>query len=269
MVENCQAEERVVRVAAITGELDWRRRQDASGDNYDFETARNYIQQYLAAGMARLEDAAAKGAAIVVAPEYFAATELFTTTEAKRRELVQATTPAVLDRLISITREHRLHVACAMDYCHGEKVVQTGVVISPDQDQPELQVKNTALPPGHPLAQGYRLFMLGPIKAGLFVCSDLTSFPEDPINLAKAGMELLLTPGCGFAGDNWLHFLKVRSIDLGVPVIYADDGRGAILDYRGEICAETQTAGAVILADLEIPLREPVEKLYSYVGRRK
>ena len=259
---------RILRVAAVTGELEWSHRQETSGNRYDGRTARAYVQACVSRRVDLIRTAADRGASLVVAPEYFAGTEMFAVEGELQLQLVRETSPGVLDALAGAASELGIHIACSMNLAHHTEVVQTGVMVGPGEMDAVLQIKNTALPPGHPLAAGYRLMDLDGVSAGLFVCSDLTSYPEDPIRMAKAGMELILTPGCGFAGEHWMHYLKVRCLDLGVPVIYADDSRGAVVDHLGRTLACTERRGDVILTDLEIPRREPVDRLYSYVGRR-
>jgi predicted amidohydrolase len=260
--------QRTLRVAAVTGDLDWTHRTRTSGDQFDLTRAEDYCRDYLDLMMTNVETAADKGARIVVIHEYFTGTELCVGTNDERIELVSRITPVTFEKLTALASSKNIHIAGSMELVHDNIGVESGVLCNPGAASPTVQIKNTALPPGHEKATGYSLFPLDEISAGLLVCSDLTSFPEDPISLAKQGMELLLTPGLGFAGDHWMAFLTVRSIDLGVPVIFADDGRAAILDYKGNVLAQTLERQAIILADLEIPYRDPIERLYSYVGRR-
>jgi predicted amidohydrolase len=256
------------RVAVVTGELDWSLRQRCSGAAYSETVAHAWIGDYLARQLARLEAAANEGARLMVAQEYFAGTELFTAPPAARLALVAYWQPRVLAALQALADRRQVTVVCAMECLHGDQPVETGVIAQPGGGVPWLQIKQTALPPGHPLARGYQLQPVAELKTGLFVCSDLTSFPEDPVALAKAGMEVLFCPGCGFAGPHWEAFIQTRAIDLGVPILHADDHRALVVDHLGRTILRGTAAAAVLVGDLVMPVRQPVARLYSYVGRR-
>jgi len=258
--------DRKMSIACVTSGLDWSHRQRTSNEDYDSGRAIEYVKEHVASTLARAE-AARAGADIILCPEYFAGTELFTTGSASRRKLLADTWPEILRLLKGEAALHNTALACSLDLDHGDLMVQTGIIVTPD-GLVSTQIKNTALPPGNSRAPGYSLLNVHGIKTGVFTCSDLTSFPEDPIALARQGMELVLVPGCGFANTYWCDYLRVRALDLGCVVAYADSDRAAIVDCQGCFHARTEVADTWILAQLEVPERPPVERLYSWFGRR-
>jgi len=151
-----------------------------------------------------------------------------------------------------------------MDMRHGEHYVETGVITAPD-GAPRIQIKNTALADDSPLPRGYELCDLAIGRTGLFTCSDLTTYPEDPIALAKAGMQIVLVPGCGFAGPLWKDFLCVRAADLSCVMVYADGGRAAIVDRKGLVIAESHTPETILMADVDVQARQPSARLRSSI----
>lgn len=70
--------DRHLKVAAISGGLDWSYRTTCSGDKFDRQTAERYIREYTEQQIARVRQAADQGAGIVVGQEYFFGAEMFT-----------------------------------------------------------------------------------------------------------------------------------------------------------------------------------------------
>jgi len=257
-----------VRMAAITPTLDWAHREKTSGDKFDLDVARAYVEDHVRHCLLLVEQAAERGARLVLGPEYFRGSEMFMTTEANKAEFVEAADGQTVQQMREASRRHGIYLAAAMDMRHGDAFVQTGVVTGPGGELVGVQMKNTALPEGSPLAHAYELFDLSVGKTGIFTCSDLTTYPEDTIPLATAGMQIVLVPGCGFAGEHWKSYLTVRAMDLACVVVHADGARGAIVDADGAVLAEGHDADAVVVADVVIEPRQPTDRLRSGLGRK-
>jgi len=250
-----------VRVAIVTAQHDWSHRSRTSGANFDMHVARDYVASNVEHMLELMNKGADLGATIILGPEYFTGCEMFTTTRENQFELTETTTGSTAQKLCALSKARGVHLAAAYNMRHGDTIAQTGIVTTPEGTTLGIQVKNTSVAENHPLAAGYQLMQTPLAKLAMFTCSDCTTYPEDPIALAKQGMELMLLPGCGFAGPNWMHFLKVRSIDLNCPIVYTDGSRGAILDRKGTVLIETHVGMNVVVADVPVVKRQPVARL--------
>lgn len=257
-----------LKVAAVTGKLDWSQRVECSHERYDPVRARQIIATHVEGNLRRMRDAVRGGARLIVGQEYFTAVELFNIAPPEKETLLTEVNPPVLRALRQLAGEHAVWLACAFMVAHPEGVVETGVLAHPDGETISMQIKNTAIACAAPLPRGYRLFDIGFARAGLFTCSDCTSYPEDCLALAKDGMQIMLLPGCGFSGADWFHYLKVRSQDLGCVIIYADEHRAAIVDAYGRVAARTDRADDMISAKVMIEPKPPVTRLRSTNGIR-
>jgi len=236
--------------AAVTARLDWRYRHTCSGDHYDLEEAERVVRAHLAGNLERMEEAARQGARLILGPEYFGATELFTVSRQERRALLARVNPLIIDGLKALARKRGVWLGAALMMDHSGETVETGVLVDPDGETVRVQLKNKSLSGDSELERGFQLFSMGDLKVGLFTCADATDFPRECLELARRGMHVMLIPGCGFAGEDWFHFLKVRSQDLGCVVVYADESRAAILDPSGRVRARTDAPDAVIVAEV-------------------
>lgn len=246
---------RRVRVAIVTGGLAWQYRQTCSKESFDLSVARRYIQEHTAAGLSLMEKAAAQGAKIIVGQEYFRGSEMFTTTDENRRQLVESPDGPTAQRMGGIAARYGAALCCSYDVAFDPRVCQTGILVGPSGKVEGVHVKHprqVPAPVDWPFHTGARIYDLGCAKAGITVCSDCTYNPGLPLALARHGMEVLLLPGCGFMGDLWRHFVVVRARDTQSVVVYADDGRGAIVDSKGRIVAETDQPGQILMAEVEI-----------------
>lgn len=246
---------RTVRVAAVTGNLDWRHRQTCSHATFQLDTAQAYIRAYTDAQLARMDTAAQQGARLIVGPEYFRGSELFATTPENRRRLIEPPDGPTARRMGAVARRHAAALCCAYDMDWPAQPNQTGLLLAPDGSVAAAQVKHprcVPAPPDWPFNTGPRVYDIGLARVGLTVCSDCTYNPELPLALARYGMEILLVAGCGFMGALWRHFVVVRARDTQSVVVYADDGRAAIVNADGNILAETERPEAVIQADVEL-----------------
>ena len=250
-----------VRLAVITPTLDWSHRTKTSNENFDLKVARDYVEEHVADSLRLMDEAAAMGADLVLGPEYFRGSEMFMTTLENRRDLVETVDGPTVQRMRELSGKRSIYLAAAMDMRHSDGLAQTGVLTGPRGELAGVQVKNTSVPQDSPLCKGYELFDVGVGRTGIFTCSDLTTYPEDPIALAKAGMQIVLVPGCGFAGAHWRSFLVVRAIDLSCVMVYSDGARGAIVSNKGGVLAECHAPGGIAFADVVIAPREPSERL--------
>jgi predicted amidohydrolase len=239
-----------VSFAAVTARLDWRYRYTCSGEHYDAEEAERVVRAHLAGNLERMEAAARQGARLILGPEYFGATELFTVSPEERRALLGRVNPLILDGLKALARRREVWLGAALMMDHGGETVETGVLVDPDGETVRIQLKNKGLSGKTELERGFALLATGDLKVGLFTCADATDYPGECLELARRGMKVMLIPGCGFAGEDWFHFLKVRSQDLGCVVVYADESRAAILDPSGRVRARSDAADAVIVAEI-------------------
>jgi len=246
---------RSVRVAAVTGSLDWAYRRTCSHERFDAEVARRSIADYTAANLDRMERACAAGARIVVGQEYFRGSELFTTTPDNRRDLVEPPDGPTSKRLRQLSQKYDAILCASYDCDHGTAVNQTGIVTGADGSLVAVHPKHPRAipaPADWPFPTDPRVYPLPLATIGVLVCSDCTYDPGLPLAMAREGMEVLLLPGCGFIGDLWEHFIVVRARDTQCVVIYADDDRAAIVDATGTIVARTDKRNDVLIADVTI-----------------
>jgi predicted amidohydrolase len=248
----------VLRLAAVTGGLDWSLRSSCSGDAFDGERAAAYVASYTEQALARMKAAAAAGADIVVGPEYFRGSEMFTTSDADRRALCEPAAGATSAALGAIAAAHGTACCCAYDINHSGGPHQTGVLIAADGALRAVQPKHprqVPAPADWPFDTAASTYDAGPATVGITVCSDCTYDPTLPLTMTTQGMQVLLLPGCGFAGDMWRSYVTVRARDTQCPVVYADDGRAAIADGTGRVVAETKSHTDMIIADVELRAR--------------
>ena len=121
---------KTVRVAAITTSLDWSHRTRTSGEKFDARVATAYIRQHVALSLRLMDEAALLGAELIVGPEYFAGSELFTTDLEHKREIVHPVDvdPTVRE-LRRLSARRGVYLACAMDLTHSDRHAQTGVLV--------------------------------------------------------------------------------------------------------------------------------------------
>ena len=251
-------------VGVISGNLDWSHRQKTSNANFNLAQANTYIRKHVDHNLELMMKAAQGGASLVVGPEYFTGSELFTTSlEQKKLFVDRPDRSYAIERLQEIAAENGAYLACAMHMFHDNELVETGVFVHPDSKTVEFQLKNTAMSAESRLPAGYRLFEFGKVKSGLLTCSDFDTYPEDYIDLAKRGMQLVMLPGCGFNGEKWLHYLIVRATDLSCPILYADDKHAAIVNIDGTIVSLTEKENQSLTGEVELIEKEPVKKLKS------
>ena len=243
---------RKIRLAAISGNLSWDYRKTCSKETFDEAVAVRYIREYTDRMLALMEKAARAGAQLVLSPEYFRGSEMFTTSEENRRKLIEPAGGPTTERMRSLSREHGVALCATFDVDHGQHMHETAVMTGTDGAVVAVQPKHprrVPAPRDWPFNTGVRIYDLGFASIGITICSDCTYDPELPLAMGRAGMEVLLLPGAGFSG---MHVVRVRARDTQSVAVYADDGRAAIVDSEGEDIAETGTREDVIIADAEI-----------------
>jgi len=245
--------DRTVRLAAITCELNWAYRQTCSNEKFDLGVAEGYIRDHIRRGLHLMATAADLGAEQVLGAEYFRGSELFTTTRENQLRLTERPDGETFRLLSDVARERNVYLAAAYNAIHDDDLIaQTGVIVGRRGELVGTHVKHNSIPDGSSLERRLDLFDLDIAKTGMLICADVTDDPENPLRLARQGMELLLVPGVGFCGENWRHVIISRAIDLKCPVVYSDTSRAMIVSNRGAVLAEAKAPELVIVADVEI-----------------
>lgn len=239
---------KTIRLGAITTDLDWAYRGTCSGDRFDLSLARSYIQVHVDRSLRFMELAATRGAQLVLGPEYFRGSELFTCPLEQTRQITDPADGATTRRLAALAKKCNVHMAAAFDAQHGDNLAQTGVLVGPDGSLIGTHVKQGTARPGA-IPKGLELWDTPLGRTGIAICADAEK-PADMLDMAGRGMTLLLLPGCGFMGKHWREFVIVRAIDLKCVVVYSDETRAMIVSPRGEVVAETQRPNDVIVADV-------------------
>ncbi|MFC3962559.1 carbon-nitrogen hydrolase family protein [Nocardia jiangsuensis] len=217
-----------------------------------------------------IADAAGRGAAVVLAPEYamYAVTRLDERVVAVREPL----TGPFVTGLGALAKEFGVHLVAG--------------IVEEVPDEPE-RIHNTlvVLDPGGELVATYRkvhlydafghresdvvelgaitdppVFTVGDTVFGLQTCFDLR-FPEGARRVAAAGAQVLLLPAQWIPGpgkvDQWTTLLRARAIENTVYVAAADQaeprGAGAsmIIDPAGAVLAELGTEPGVLTATVD------------------
>ncbi len=242
-----------VKLAAITAELDWSFRTTCSHDRFDLATARAYIADRTARSLRLMEQAAEQGADLVLGPEYFAGSELFMRGKSVCRELVEPLDGPTVTALRALSARRGVHLAASLNLLHGGHVIQTAVLTGRDGSLAGVHLKHNSLPGDGPFKPGHEIFDLAIGKTGMLICSDCGDSPLPALEMGRQGVQLLLVPGVGFAGDLWREFILVRASDQRCTVVYADNSRALIADPRGRVLAETRQGDSLILAETTLP----------------
>ena len=243
---------RRIRLAAISGDLAWGFRKTCSMARFDFDLATAYIEEYTNRLFSLMENAAQGGAQIILTPEYSRGSEAFTTSPENRRRLIEPADGPTSDRMRALSRRYGMTLCAAFDLDHGEHMHETAVMTGATGDIIAVQPKHprqAPAPPDWPFNTGVRIYDTGSALVGITICSDCTYDPELPLAMARAGMEVMLLPACGFSG---MDFVRVRARDTQCIVVYADDKYAAIVDSEGTVLTETDKAGEIVTADAAI-----------------
>jgi len=243
---------KTVRLAAVTSTLDWSLRQTCSNERFDMKVAQRYVREHTDQNIERMAQAAGKGADLVLSPEYFRGSEMFTTSKENQLPLVEPTDGPTFRALSEVARSQGVYLSACYNAAHDGAIAQTAVLVVREGELIGTHVKHNSIPPDSHLQKRLDLFDLDIGSTGVLICADVTDNPEYPLMMAKRGLQILLVPGVGFAGEHWKHFIIVRAIDLKCVVVYADATRGLIVNSKGDILAETTQPDDIIVADVEI-----------------
>ncbi|MBI3986564.1 MAG: carbon-nitrogen hydrolase family protein [Lentisphaerae bacterium] len=239
---------RPVKLAAITSWLDWALRHACSKDQFDMAVAQRHIEQHTEKNLALMEEAARRGADVVVGPEYFRASELFLTTPENKWALAEPLDGPTAGRLAALAKKFSLYVGAAYHIRHNNAVAEIGVLFGRNGEFVGMRVKDEPEPP--------RVFETDFGKVGIQVCSDFQK-PRNALALGEGGANVVLLSGCGFMGPFAEAFVVVRALDHQTAVVYADSGQAMIVLPNGNIPARTSNPNTVILTDVD--LSKPVK----------
>lgn len=241
----------VVRLGAVTADLEWAYRRSCSHDLFDPLIAESYIRVHVDRSLRFMEHAASLGAKLVLGPEYFRGSELFTVDLGKMRSLTESLEGPTTMKMRELAKRRGIYLAAAFDAQHGDNLAQTGVLVGPAGELLGHHVKHGTSRPGK-IAPAMEDWNTQVGRLAIAVCADAEK-PRSMIDLAERGVKLLLLPGCGFAGRYWREFVIVRAMDMKCAVVYADENRAMIVSARGDVLAETQRPNDVIVADVPLP----------------
>jgi predicted amidohydrolase len=239
-----------ITLAAVTAELDWGFRTTCSHDRFNPATARAYIADRAARSLRLMEQAAEQGADLVLGPEYFAGSELFMRGKGVCRELVEPLDGPTVTALRALSARRGVHLAASLNLLHGDHVIQTAVLTGRDGSLAGVHLKHNSLPPDGPFQPSHNCFDLDIGRTGILICADCGDSPLPALEMGRRGVQLLLVPGVGFAGELWRDFIRVRAHDQRCTVVYADNSRALIAGPKGQVLAETHEGDSIILAKI-------------------
>jgi len=246
--------DKTVRLGAITASLDWAYRQTCSHENFDAELARAYIRVHVDRSLRLMRLAAERGAKLILGPEYFRGSELFTTTLENRRTITEPVETGLTTRQMQdLSRECGVYLSAAFDAQHEQGIfAQTAVLTGPDGQLLGFHRKHGTCAPTK-LPETLELFDVGFACAGMLVCADVSK-PRLPLDMAERGMNLLLISGCGFMGDMWQGACRMRAHEHKCVVVHSDGGHAIIVSPKGDVLAMTDKPNDVIVADVDFSL---------------
>ena len=241
---------KTVRLGAITADLDWAYRYTCSKEQFDPALAKAYIDVHVDRSVRFMEHAASLGAKLVLGPEYFRGSELFTIPFDTMRGITEPVGGATTQRMSALAKRRGVFLSSAFDAQHGENLAQTAVLIGPDGGLIGHHVKWGTSRPGK-IPQAMELWDTDIARLGIAICADAEK-PRAMLDMADRGMKLLLLPGCGFMGRFWREYVIVRALDLKCAIVYSDENRAMIVSSKGDVLAETQKPNDVIIADVTL-----------------
>lgn len=241
----------------------------------------------VAGALARLdeaaEQAAADGAALLVAPE--AALTGYNVSPEAARSIAELAEGDAFERVGVICRRHGLAVLYGFIERDGEVLRNTAQLL--DRDGTLLaryrkthlwgELDRSLFAPGDDLVA---LVELDGWRIGLLICYDV-EFPETVRRLALEGADLVLVPTAlmspfSFVAD---HLVRVRAAENGVFLAYANAvgeengleyvGRSVIVGPDGEDLARAGDAPALIRARLERSALEKARAALPYLAERR
>lgn len=245
-----------MKLAAVTSALDWSFRTTCSGDRFDMNVAKRYVESHVKMGVELLDRAGELGADVALAPEYFRGSELFISTPSNRDALIEDAPMAgakfspesTAGRLSAVAAKRRMYIAASYDARHGPHAAQTGVLFDRQGASLGIHVKHKSIVPGMG-PPALPLWKLDVAPAGMLICADC-EVPMNAVDLSRRGMKLMLLPGCGFMGKFYEQFVIVRALEHKCAVLYTDENRAMIVNANGEVLARTNQPDDVIVAEL-------------------
>lgn len=225
----------------------------------------------LAALREQVRAAAARGATVVVAPEY----SMFAVSQLDERvvAVAQPLTGPFVTGLAEIARESGVHlVAGVVEQVAPEipRIYNTLVALAPDGSMVARyrkvhlydafgQLESEWVEPG--TIEAPAIFTAHGVTFGLQTCFDLR-FPEGCRRIAEVGAQVLVLPAQWIPGpakvDQWTTLLRARAIENTVYVAAADQGapRGAgasmIIDPTGVVLAELGDEAGVLTGEVDL-----------------
>lgn len=212
-------------------------------------------------------EAAARGARLVVFPEYSAA--FVDPFDDRLPRLAEAVHGAFTAALMRLAAQQHVHIVAGMlestgdgRHVHNTLVAVDGAGVHAVYRKLHLydafgQRESDWIAPGDLAAP--QTFTVDGIRFGMQTCYDVR-FPEVSRTLADTGAEVLLVPAQWVRGplkeDHWRTLLAARAIENTVYVAAADHvpprgvGRSLIIDPEGVVLAGAGTASTVAVAAL-------------------
>lgn len=256
------------------------------------------VGQNLARAAALIEEAAARGAELVVLPENFA---YMGTEDGKRQVAERLDGPErgpIVTSLARAAEKSRVHVIAGgmpERSADRERPHNTSIVVAPDgavvARYRKIHLFDVDVGDGHAYRESEStaagneapaVVDIGGFRVGLSICYDLR-FPELYRKLADLGAEILTIPAAftlATGKDHWHVLLRARAIEGQAYVIAAAQwgthprgrrtyGKSLIADPWGEVIGQRSEGEGVVLAVLDRAyLRHVRESLPSLTHRR-
>ena len=211
-------------------------------------------------------DASARGAALVVFPEY--ASYFVDPLDATLAENAEALDGEFVQELQATASAHGVTIVAGLVEAAGDKVANTLVAVDAEGLQATYrkqhlydafgQTESDWIAPGE-LGRA-ETFAIEGLRFGLMTCYDLR-FPEVARTLVDAGADVLVVPAEWVRGPlkehHWTTLLAARAIENTTFVVAADHpapigiGRSQIIDPQGVVLAGLASGEGIALAGLD------------------
>lgn len=218
-------------------------------------------------------DAAARGAAVVVFPEY--SSYFADPPDASVAENAEALDGEFVQALQAAASAHGVTIVAGLVETAGERVSNTLVAVDGDGVRATYrkqhlydafgQTESDWIAPG--ALGAVETFEVGGMRFGMMTCYDLR-FPEVARTLVDAGADVLVIPAEWVRGPlkehHWTTLLAARAIENTTFVVAADHpapigvGRSQIIDPQGVVLAGLASGEGIALAGLE---RSEIERV--------
>ena len=229
-------------------------------------------------------DAAARGAQVVVFPEY--ASYFVDPMDASLAENAETLDGEFVRALRAAASAHGVTIVAGLVETAGERVSNTlvavdGAGVRATYRKQHLydafgQTESDWIAPGSVTA--VETFDVGGLRFGLMTCYDLR-FPEVARTLVDAGADVLVVPAEWVRGPlkehHWTTLLAARAIENTAFVVAADHpapigvGRSQIIDPQGVVLAGLASGEGVALAGLDLSELERVRTVNPVLRLRR